>query len=277
MLDFNVRRDRCTRCGLCLSECPAFIIEQDGDKFPLISAENEEKCVQCQHCLAVCPTGAISIFGLDPDDSLPVSADVWPKLEQMTHLLRGRRSVRKYRDENVDRELIGRLLATVANSPTGVNNRLLTFTVIDNKDELHRLREKVLEALVKAAGAGQIPERYSYIQRAITAHIEHRGDVIFRGAPHVLIVSAPPQSPCATEDVPIALAYFELLAQSAGLGTVWCGLLKLAFESVPELKTLVGLPPNHHYYSMLFGHPAIHFARTVQRDNAAVIKRVEIR
>lgn len=278
MLHFKVNNDRCTRCGLCASDCPAFIIEQAGESLPIISAENEEKCVQCQHCLAVCPTGAISIFGLNPDDSLPVSADVWPNAEQMTHLLRGRRSVRKYKDENVDPGLISRLLATVANSPTGVNNRSLTFTVIDDKEQLHRFREKVMQALVKAADAGQIPERYAYVQRAITAYVEHGADVIFRGAPHVLIVSASwPQSPCPTEDVPIALAYFELLAQSAGLGTVWCGLLRLAFESVPELKSLVGLPPNHHYYAMLFGHPAIHYARTVQRDNAATVKRVQIR
>jgi hypothetical protein len=67
-----------------------------------------------------------------------------------------------------------------------------------------------------------------------------------------------------------------LLAQSAGLGTVWCGLLKLAFESAPELKSLVGLPADHHYYAMLFGPPAIRFARSVQRDDAAEIRRVKL-
>ena len=204
-----------------------------------------------------------------------MSADVWPRPEQMTHLIRGRRSVRRYRDENVEPALIAGLLGTVANGPTGVNNRSLTFTVVDDKENLNRLREKVMRALVEAARAGRIPARLAYVERAISAYVEHGADVIFRGAPHVLIVSAPPQSPCATEDVPIALAYFELLAQSAGLGTVWCGLLKLAFESVPEMKTLVDLPAGHHYYAMLFGYPAIHFARTVQRDNAATIKRVE--
>jgi nitroreductase/NAD-dependent dihydropyrimidine dehydrogenase PreA subunit len=273
MLNFSVNVDRCSRCGLCASDCPTRIIELDGEKKPFVSAENEENCMECQHCLAICPTAAISVFGLNPDDSLPVSADVWPRAEQMTHLIRGRRSVRKYRDENVDPALIGRLLATVANAPTGVNNRSLTFTVIDDKSKLHRLREKVMAALVEASQAGRIPARLAYIEKAISAYVDHGADGIFRGAPHVLIVSAPPQSPCATEDVPIALAYFELLAQSAGLGTVWCGLLKLAFESAPELKALVDLPSGDHYYAMLFGYPAIHFARSVQRDNAATIKR----
>jgi ferredoxin len=276
MLSFSVQNDRCTRCGLCAMECPTYIIEKNSEQFPFISAENEESCMQCQHCFAICPTGAISIFGLNPDDSLPVSASVWPNAEQMMHLIRGRRSVRHYTDRNVERSVIDRLLATVANSPTGINNRSLTFTIIDDKEALRRFREKLMAALVEASKAGQIPERYAYIEHAISAYIEHGSDVVFRGAPHALIISAPPQDPCATEDVPLALAYFELLAQSAGLGTVWCGLLKLALESVPALKSLVDLPPGHHYYAVLFGHPAFHFSRTVQRDSAAKIKRLGI-
>ena len=277
MLDFSVQEERCNRCGLCVTDCPSHIIEQNAEKIPYVSAENEENCLQCQHCLAVCPTAAVSVFGLNPADSLPVSADVWPTFEQMKHLMRGRRSVRQYHDRNVEPELIDRLLATVAHAPTGVNSRSLTFTVIDDKEQLHRLRENVMQSLIAASKAGRIPERFSYVERAISAYAEHGIDVIFRGAPHLLIVSAPPQTPCATEDVPIALAYFELLAQSAGLGTVWCGLLKLAFESVPQLKALVDLPPNHHYYAMLFGPPAVRFARTVQRNSVAIIRRQTIR
>jgi nitroreductase len=224
--------------------------------------------------MAICPTAAISILGRKPTDSLPVSADLWPRLEQMEHLVRGRRSVRQYRDQNVDPALIDRLLSDAANAPTGVNNRMLTFTVIDDKSKLHHFRDHLMQSLVEASRAGRIPARFAYIAHAISAYLEHGDVAIFRGAPHMLIVSAPPQSPCATEDVPIALAYFELLAQSAGLGTVWCGLLKLALESVPELKMLVALPPGHHYYAMLFGHPAHCYARTVQRDDAATIHRL---
>jgi nitroreductase/NAD-dependent dihydropyrimidine dehydrogenase PreA subunit len=276
MLQFSVNKDRCNRCGLCASDCPPRIIELNANRQPFVAAENEANCMECQHCLAVCPTAAISVFGLNPDDSLPTSADVWPSFDVMTHLMRGRRSVRHYRDQDVEPELIVQLLNTVANAPTGVNYRSLTFTLIDDKNKLHRLREKVMAALTEAQKAGRIPPRLSYIEHAISGYAEHGVDVIFRGAPHALIVSTPPQSPCATEDVPIALSYFELLAQSAGLGTVWCGLLKLAFESVPSLKALVDLPQGHHYYAMLFGYPAIHFARTVQRDNAATIKRPKI-
>ena len=148
--------------------------------------------------------------------------------------------------------------------------------MIDSREKLDGLRQKVMHALVKASKMGHIPERFAYIEKAVSAYVEHQADAIFRGAPHVLVVSAPPQPPRSTEDIAIALSYFELLAQSAGLGTVWCGFLKLALESVPELKPLFDLPPHHHYYPMLFGHPAVHYTRTVQRDDSATIKRLPI-
>ncbi len=276
MLAFSVQADLCTRCGLCVLDCPSRIIEANGDKWPFVSAANEGNCLRCQHCLAVCPTGALSVLGLDPADSLAVSADDRPGLDAMTHLVRGRRSVRQYCDRNVERELIDRLLATLAYAPTGINSRMLSLTVIDDKEQMNRLRQRVMQALVDALKAGRIPQRAAYLQRVISAYTEQGADIIFRGAPHALIVSAPPEALCGNEDVTLALAYFELLAQSAGLGTVWWGFFKAVFELVPELKPLVGLPTGHHYYAMLFGHPAVRYARTVQRDNSAAIRRVTI-
>jgi len=276
MLNFTVNEKRCTRCGLCAADCPAGIIKQEGKDLPSVQPGQEPECLQCQHCLAVCPTAAISILGRNPDDSLPLSVKSFPKLAQMTRLVRGRRSIRKYKDENVDPALIKTLLATLANVPTGVNRRELTFTVIDDKAIMHQLREKILEALAAAAMAKRIPDHFAYLQEAPPVYYANKVDIIFRGAPHALIVSAPPDAPCPGEDVALAIAYFELLAQCAGLGTVWWGMLKMVLETLPELKPLIGLPAGHAYYAMLFGVPAVRFRRTVQRDDAAIVKRVKL-
>ena len=132
-------------------------------------------------------------------------------------------------------------------------------------------------AELKAASASnRIPENFSYLTNAIPAYFEHETDMIFRAAPHALIISAPSDAPCPGEDVTLALAYFELLAQSAGLGTVWWGMLKMTLESLPELKPLFGLPPNHVYYGMLFGVPDVRFIRTVQHDDAAKIIKIKV-
>ena len=91
-----------------------------------------------------------------------------------------------------------------------------------------------------------------------------------------LVVSASPESVCPPEDVNLALAYFELMAQSAGWGTVWCGMAKMTLEVLPELKATMGLAPDHYYYAMLFGLPSFRYARTVQRDDAARVQRVQV-
>ena len=274
MLDFIVDAERCVRCGQCAKDCIAEIIEQKDKMLPSIKPELEEDCLQCQHCLAVCPTGAISILGHSPAGSLKLEAGALPSLCQMTTLIRGRRSVRHYLDENVDPVLLGNLLATVANAPTGINQRELTFIVIDDKAVMGRFRDRALKDLRQGIQDGTVGESAGFLLEAVPAWFERQQDMVFRGAPHLLIVSAPPDAACPQEDVVLALAYFELIAQAAGLGTVWCGLAKWLLEVLPELKPVLGLKSDAHYFCMVFGVPAIHFARTVQRDAAAVVKRV---
>jgi Fe-S-cluster-containing hydrogenase component 2 len=274
MLNFKVNARRCVRCGLCAADCPAEIIKQAGKDLPAIRPEQEDECLRCQHCLAICPAAAISILGCNPDKSLPLSAKSFPTPAQMDRLIRGRRSIRKYKDENVKPALLNQLLATLANCPTGCNQSELTFNVIDDKAVMVKLREKFLAAIAAADKANRIPEPFAYLKEAAPAYSEKKVDIIFRGAPHALIVSAPADAPCPTEDVALAVAYFELLAQCSGLGTVWWGMLRMVCETLPELKALVGLAAGQVYAAMLFGPPAIRFRRTVQRDAAAVVKRV---
>ena len=276
MLQFTIDSTKCTKCGQCVRDCPAQIIERAGDNVPVIRSENEGDCLRCQHCLAVCPEAALSIFGRAPKDSLGLAAKSFPSLDKMLALVRGRRSVRRYRDENVDQTLIQKLLTAVTNAPTGVNRMAVTFSVIDDKDAMHRLRVRCLDSLAASMQAGTLPEQHEFLAWVVPAWIDKKEDVIFRGAPHMLIAAAGTGAACPQEDVNLALAYFELMAQCAGLGTVWCGLAKMALELVPDLKKDMGLAPGHCYYAMLFGVPAVHYRRTVQRDDPSRIRRVQI-
>lgn len=274
MLDFVVDTERCTRCGTCVLDCPVRIIEMEDDAFPSIKPEDEADCMQCQHCLAVCPTAAVSILGRKPDASLLLDPKALPTLESLSLLVRGRRSFRNYEQANVDPGLLDQLLKTVANAPSGVNSRRLTFHVIDDYKVMKSIKTRVLQAVLDAYEGGTLPPQSAYLQSVAARYFKGTRDILFRGAPHALIISAPPDAPCGHEDLTLALAYFELLAQSAGLGTVWWGLLKMALESLPELRSLFGIPEGHHYYGMLFGYPFVKYVRTVQRDDAAPVVRI---
>jgi nitroreductase len=246
----------------------------NGDNLPSIPKGKELDCLKCQHCLAVCPTGAVSVLGKDPANSQPVSVCDIPTFKQMDHFVRARRSIRHYKHENVDTDLIDSLLKSLAHVPTGCNAQELTFNVIDDKDVMRKFCNQLVTALQDAAANNTFNHPF-------LAQIEHMSresiaGVVFRGAPHALIVSAPMDAPCANEDVALSLAYFELLAQSAGLGTVWWGFLRLTSAIAPEIKSILGIPEDHIYYAILFGNPQIEFARTAQKEDAAKVRRVAL-
>lgn len=48
--------DSCTRCGLCLAQCPEGAIELDGEGFPVIDYDH---CKGCMICHQICPLQAI--------------------------------------------------------------------------------------------------------------------------------------------------------------------------------------------------------------------------
>ena len=135
MLQFKVDEEKCTRCGICAKDCPVNVIDMVAGS-PVIPAEKERHCIKCQHCLAVCPTGAISILGVDPAQSQPLSLHSFPEPDHLETLIKGRRSIRFYRDENLDPKLMQRLLDVAWHAPTGINARQVLFTVIDDKDTL---------------------------------------------------------------------------------------------------------------------------------------------
>lgn len=260
----------CLRCGLCAKDCPNDVLLADHD-IPRISPEAADDCIECQHCLAVCPTGALSVFGLDPRKSIPLLQGTSPTRQQMKVLVRGRRSVRQYLDEDVSGAEIADLLADVAHAPTGCNDRALTFLVVDDKNEMQKLRERIVDTIEAGIGARrQIPD---FLISAVASYRRDGTDDFFRGAPHLLVASAADRASCGKQDVVIALAYFELLAQCAGLGTTWCGMLDFAAAAVPDIRNILGIEKGAASYGMMFGYPAVAYARTVQRDSVAAIRR----
>lgn len=265
MLQFELNRAGCIRCGECLMDCPSRIITVQNDGFPGISPEKEKSCIGCQHCLAVCPTGIISILGRNPKESTPLE-NAYPAPESLEILMKGRRSVRRFVDENVDPELIEKILDVAGHAPSGVNNRKVRFTVLDEKEQVAALRDEVMAGLMKLMKENAIPKRMIHYARFLKVWERTQMDIIFRNAPHMVIASAPKDIPCPKEDCLIALTWFELYAQACGVGTLWNGLAKWAIdELLPETRAKLGIPEDHVFgYALSFGKPAVRYFRTVQ-------------
>jgi nitroreductase/NAD-dependent dihydropyrimidine dehydrogenase PreA subunit len=264
MLQFTIDESRCTRCHACADDCPVNIITlQDG--WPTIPQARQASCLKCFHCLAVCPTAALSILGRNPDASTPLRG-AFPHATQMETLLKGRRSVRRYRDENLDQKLIDRLLGAGWHGASGHNARQVRLTVIDEREVLQRLRSDLLARIAELAARNDLPQELAYYATFPRAWERNGRDVIFRGAPHLVIASADAHCTAPLVDSVIALTGFELMAQSMGIGTLWNALAKWSFEQImPELPARLGVPKEHRIgYVMSFGKPAVVYQRTVQ-------------
>jgi nitroreductase len=222
--------------------------------------------------LAICPTGAVSVLGRDPDESTRLSGNL-PEPNRLVTLIKGRRSVRRYTGKNLPPSLIDDLLEAAWHAPTGVNSQSVLFTVVREKAAMDRLRAEVMAQLGILKDDGKLPEGLvgQYLGAAIQGWREEGSDIIFRGAPHLLLASAPRNAPCPVQDTHIALTTFQLLAQVHGVGTVWDGMFMMALSLLPELAKRLTIPDDHLIgYAMVFGEPAVEYQRTVQRGPAQV-------
>ena len=260
---FQVDPELCIRCGECVSDCPVNILVI-GDEPPAVAEGREDDCIGCQHCLAVCPAGAVSVLGLQARDSLKLDNNI-PSFSQVEHLVKGRRSVRRYLNENVDPALISQALETAWYAPSGRNNRQVQFNVVDDRETMQRVRVSVMQSLAELAEKGELPAGYEFFTSIVKGWQEYGVDTIFRWAPHLVITSAPTNCSSPDQDMMIALSYFELICHSMGLGTLWNGLVKMSLNLIPELRTQLAIPEDHVVgFAMIFGRPAMTYARSVQ-------------
>jgi len=245
------------------------------DGYPAVNEEKAGQCIECQHCFAICQPGALSIFGLNPADSKPLKGN-YPDPSKMETLMMGRRSVRRYKKESVEAELIDRIMETVRTAPTGVNNRSTLYTLVEDPVVMAELRARTYDGLRKLVEKDALPPGKEFFGGVSNAY-EKGVDIIYRGAPHLLVASVPADGPSPMADALIGLSYFELLAASHGVGTVWNGFAKWALlDLVPEAGAMLGIPDTHTIgYMIAFGKPAVQYHRTVQRSGC-VVKRVTI-
>ncbi len=273
-----IDKEKCIRCGLCVRTCWNGALKTDGSGHPeqavTVLTDEWNMCWECQRCLAVCPTGALSICGKKPEDSLP--AELLPTPAQMDALITNRRSCRSFRQENVDKALIEHILRICGNSPTGSCNQIYEFTVIDDMDVMREFTTILRDEMLEETAKGNNPPRFDDVDMAmIRGKYEQGEEFCFRGAPHLLAAHAPIGRGEWVFDTAIALAYAELAMTCSGLGFIYVSTPWAALQTCPRARAFLQIPDDH-YISCLagFGKPAYRFRRGVQRSDALRINRV---
>lgn len=268
--NFRLDYDKCIGCGLCEKVCPGGILHLNADRkceMDDITGFGWNGCWKCEHCLAVCPRGAISIFGKKPEDSItPMKPETAAPV--MDALIMNRHSCRRFLQKDVPTETIDAMLQLIGNAPNGGNKQQVEFTLIDDRVQMDRFRSLAYTEMDRLAAKGVYPEGFDKSSYEDMKRWEKtvRPDMLFCGAPCLLIPHAPLGRGEPVEDVNIVAAYFELLCASRGLGCVMMTFPKDALKNMRSIRAMLCIPEDHYVGVMLgFGWPEIRYTRGTQR------------
>ena len=279
--NFIVDQNKCTGCGKCVNVCSGLVLSMEDGRPVMKPFERMgwRGCWRCQHCLAVCPQGAISIFHKRPEDSLPPPP---PEMgDYMARLVVNRRTCRRYLDQNVDPEIISKILNAMSAVPTGGNSSSVEYTVIDDKDRVHEIWKLAYSKMDSDASRHIYTHSCSdfyYGKMKESEKSVRKGDLLFCGAPHLFIAHERCVGKWAEDskvNCVIAAAYFELLCNAYGLGTAILSYpAEVLNELAPKARELLNIPRDHYMGLIVgFGYPEIEYSRGVQKDRGRKIHR----
>ncbi len=285
----RIDEEACTRCGSCTEICPADVLAMENGR-PRVRADSPLGCVACGHCMMVCPEGSISVTGrgLSPDDVMPLpAAEARATAEALEALMLSRRSIRRFSDREIDPAILERIVRMATSAPMGIPPWDVGCVVVRGRKEVARLAAEVvagyegflkifrpwLLALLRPwMGRAKFEQFRDFVRPLAQTYVAHHRageDVVFWGAPAVLIFHHSPYADVADSMIPCT--YAMLAAESLGLGSTMIGGAPPILQRNTALCRRLGIPDgNKPAISLILGYPAVAFRRAVRRRFASV-------
>jgi nitroreductase/NAD-dependent dihydropyrimidine dehydrogenase PreA subunit len=284
--------DKCIGCGLCIPVCPKETISLEDGKARVTGAES----LNCGHCAAACPEGAITVGMLDPlleqFETFTVP-DCWvPHGEfdtgTLVNLMQSRRSCRNFKDTLVEPNILEDLVRIGITAPSGSNCQLWSFTILPDRDavlalgrqvglffeRLNRMAEKWwLRSLLKLVNKPTLADYYANYYQSIKEGFERwekeDRDILFHGAPAVIVVGSRNDATCPSEDALLATQNILLGAHTMGLGTCLIGYVIEAMKRDTRINQSIGLPKDETPYAVIaLGYPNERYEKVAGRKSA---------
>ena len=274
-------KSACISCGRCFDICHKGAVKKSEGIYEIL----KDICIDCGHCMVVCPKDAIS-----SDEKVryfdygKVDEDV------IEGFLNTRRSIRKYKDKPLPREVIERLLNTAVLAPSATNAQNWEFTVVTDKKILDTLKNMTAEfygMLVKYSKdenfikklSQTMPDKAHYIRdeklvekvRVLSENLKSGNDRLFFDAPCFIALHADKSSVHPLENCCYALYNMVLLAHSMGIGSCINGLVLNPLNFNKKMRDVLSVPDNNLVYATAtFGYKIEEFTKIPDRKKAKV-------
>lgn len=282
----------CTGCGLCVEVCKDFSLKIVDGK--VREAENPAfGCIACGHCMAICPTGAVKINGrfLSPDDlfdmpELSHSSDY----NSLINLLYRRRSIREYKNKEVEKELIDKILDAAKSAPMGLPPSDVHVLVLDSPAKTRKFAEDFCQHLesIKWLTSGWFltlmrpfwgksnDEMFrKFLKPCIELFVSNmkKGvNYVTYDAPAALYFYGSPYTDPA--DPIVAATYAMVAAESLGLGSCMLGAVHPFVQngkSAKKIREKYGIKyKSKEGLILIIGYPKVKYKKGINRSFAGV-------
>jgi len=274
---------KCTGCGRCVDICPKKVLYVENKKAKI----NNNDCMLCSHCYAVCNFNAVSFNGELTNISIRTfkykekifgTGDLNPGT--LINAFRSRRSIRKFKNEEISNDIVMDLLEFAVTAPSGSNCQKWEFKVINGREKvwkfgnsmkrffvrLNKLSANVLVRYLSVLIMGKTlinyyRDHYNTVDMAIKE--SDKGiDLLFHGAPCVIIIHGSPDGSTPVEDAAFASYNICMLAHFMNLGTCLIGFAVEALNRSPDIKKEMSIRKENRIYSVIaLGQPGVKFER----------------
>lgn len=266
-----VDKEKCIACGMCVRDCIVNDIEITNNKAEI----KNERCFNCGHCIAICPKNAVSSDVYDMNEVKTYNKEEFDlSPDNLLNFIKFRRSTRKFKDRDVEKEKLEKILEAGRFTQTGSNAQNVSYVVV--KDSIEELKEITLKTLYGSGKymldnlneSNKMYKNYAemWVRMYEAYKVNPKNDAVFFNAPAVIVVVSDSEVNAA-----LASSNMELMTNALGLGTFFSGFLVKASETNAEIKKLIGLNENQKIVTcMVIGYPAVKYQRTVPRNEAKV-------
>lgn len=250
----SIDESLCTYCGQCAAACPMGLVSVEGG-LPQTPDDAPKRCILCGHCIAACPERSLAHAALEAEGCRSLDPDWRGTPRAVAQLIEGRRSIRRYQPQAVEKSVLAAVLDIAHYAPTGMNSQTVEWRVVYDSLEVKKLAAAVIEWMREMTAKNQlIGGRYH--AGPLVAAWDAGYDPILRGCPHLLIAHGKEKDHFAQSSCTIALATAELAALPYGLGACWAGFLHLAAKCSPQVEEYLSLPKgNVMYGGLMIGYP----------------------
>jgi len=281
--------DRCNSCGLCVKICKDFSLKMEGNK-PMLSEGAVFGCMACGHCMAICPEKAIEISGreMSADDLIDLSTfSDRLNYSQLRNLLISRRSIRDFKDKEIEEDVIEKIIEAAVMAPMGLPPSDVQLIVFKGKDKVQEFSFDVLDYFDKISWL--FSDRMLWIWRMFgketyklmksfanpmvrffkESKVKHLNYLLY-DAPLVMYFAASPYSDPADPYIPAT--YAMLAAESLGLGSCMIGSIHPMIQyGAKKLKKKWNLPiKSPAGLFVICGYPKYKFRSGLKRSFAKV-------